>query len=457
MNENINISIELISKIGTVNKDNPYADITPFALQVGYPYVHYRGIILQPDEVMLYAVPANVFNDKERVVGYTGGSAGVSVRVTKGVSIKTSSSKGKAVRSNVREYNNGDLVITNKKVIFVASMNGFEIPVKKITATKILTKQSFIIQVGNSSKNISMEESLTAYVLTMIEHVTDSNIRGVDLFKNYHLVQDNMTLEQINMCREVKERAHNICAHKIKEKRKKKGFLLLLGAVVLIIFLMIIGSMNERDVDKTGNNELRQEANIPETNYSDEEIVSFEKHPRICDTLESGEKFVEFIGDRRIQVMTTAEYNKFGKDKSNIIDNAVVYMIANPLQADYIGRIIINIYEEDFAANMTIDKAVEIMLSYLPKNFLEIYKLDRAYIRENEKAIIYTYATRLNEAGIEFHNNGNKQYSYYLSFYISYYKESGNWGISCDYSAYGDKGIDWIEKYAAPWEINLNQ
>lgn len=75
---------------------------------------------------------------------------------------------------------------------------------------------------------------------------------------------------------------------------------------------------------------------------------------------------------------------------------------------------------------MIIDKAVESMLLYLLEDCFEIYKLDRAYIRETEKAIVYTYATRLNEVRIKFHNNGNKQYLYCLS----YRKGNGTWEIN---------------------------
>ena len=41
------------------------------------------------DEILIYATPAATFKDKEQIVGYTGKSAGVSVRVAKGVTVRS--------------------------------------------------------------------------------------------------------------------------------------------------------------------------------------------------------------------------------------------------------------------------------------------------------------------------------------------------------------------------------
>ena len=50
---------------------------------------------------------------------------------------------------------------------------------------------------------------------------------------------------------------------------------------------------------------------------------------------------------------------------------------------------------------------------------------------------------------------GFPQYSYYYGFRITHRKDLECWILETDFSAYGDHGIDWINKYATPWNINL--
>lgn len=68
--------------------------------------------------------------------------------------------------------------------------------------------------------------------------------------------------------------------------------------------------------------------------------------------------------------------------------------------------------------------------------------------------ITYTYACRLNDAGIEHQKLKESQYSNYYYFKIYKYS-SGGWIVETGYSAYGDKDKGWIEKYAEPWNIEL--
>ena len=66
------------------------------------------------------------------------------------------------------------------------------------------------------------------------------------------------------------------------------------------------------------------------------------------------------------------------------------------------------------------------------------------------------YSCRLNEAGVEYHNNGHSEYSYCYYFRITHYIDSNQWSITTGYAAYGDKDLGWIEKYADPWEIDIS-
>ena len=58
------------NKICAHNAVNPYVDITPYELKVGFPIVKYAGFFPSAGEVIIYAVPSATFTDKEQVVAY---------------------------------------------------------------------------------------------------------------------------------------------------------------------------------------------------------------------------------------------------------------------------------------------------------------------------------------------------------------------------------------------------
>lgn len=101
-------------------------------LKLGNMIVKEPGIQMNEGEVCFYVGPAKGFQDKEKVVGYTGGGAGVSFRIMKGVSVHTGSSAKKAVRENVRDYSNGKLYLTNQRVLLLAPKYGFSVTLPKL-------------------------------------------------------------------------------------------------------------------------------------------------------------------------------------------------------------------------------------------------------------------------------------------------------------------------------------
>lgn len=143
---------------------------------VGVPDIRYDNIFLQKDERLIYAVPARTFVEKEQVTGYTGGNAGVSVRIAKGVSVRTGSSKGKAVRQNIIKFNDGDYVLTNKRVVFVSKNDSFEYSLKKISTAKKISSDAFIITQSGKQKNICMDESQLEIAFDFTKHAINEAI-----------------------------------------------------------------------------------------------------------------------------------------------------------------------------------------------------------------------------------------------------------------------------------------
>lgn len=146
---------------------NPYiADLSPYDNDM-IPEIHYPNLKLRPSEALLFASPANTFTSKEQVVGYSGGSRGMSVRLTKGLTYHTGGTRATPIRSDVLKFNAGDYIVTNERIVFIGLKDSFEIPVSKVTATKIYAQDAFILLAENKQKNIQIDSSQVKYALAM--------------------------------------------------------------------------------------------------------------------------------------------------------------------------------------------------------------------------------------------------------------------------------------------------
>lgn len=115
-------------------------------------------IFLNPGETCHYQVPANVLIYKNQVTGYTGGSAGVSVRVAKGVTLRSGSSRGKPIREDVPYTYPGVFTMTNQRFI-MSGEKAFEHPISKLTALGDFGgMQGITLQFGKTSHTILMQE-----------------------------------------------------------------------------------------------------------------------------------------------------------------------------------------------------------------------------------------------------------------------------------------------------------
>lgn len=219
------------------NNANPYADVSPFALAVGFPVMNYKGFFPEEGEVLIYAVRAATFKDKERVVGYTGKSAGMSVRVAKGVSIRTGSSGGNPIRSDVRKFNYGDLLVTNKRILFIGKDDNFDFKVGKISNLKLLDEDSLIIQSGRSSRNIFFGSDLIFFPFAIMNYVLEETGNGTDLYKL--VTETSPTAEQLEMCNKLKEESAAIIPQPPATNKKKKHSPLVTGLSIFFGFFAV--------------------------------------------------------------------------------------------------------------------------------------------------------------------------------------------------------------------------
>jgi len=444
------ITEEVKIKITNANRVNPYTDITPYELGITFPFVNYIGFHPLSDEVLIYAAPAATFKDKEQVLGYTGKSAGVSVRVAKGVSVRTGGTGSRAVRGTVRQSNMGDLLITNKRIIFIGKDDSFEFQVEKISTVKLLDSNSFVIQSGRSFKNVWLDTALVTYAYGLINYVINENAQGVNVCAAIKVHQSIVTPEQIELCNQVR----NECAQmKAPKPKNRQGchwgivkFLLIMAAVAAIGAVIAVSTAK----NSVGNDS--SSTNTPQ--YTLNEILALDNHPKIYDAFDAAETFYEGIDE--VQVLTVQQHSRIERNlKKTTDDETLLYFIQDSSYKKYAGTIQINLYDESVSADMTVDKAAELMVSYLPDNFFEYYSKDSSYKHTNNNYTVYVYSCRLNDTGIAYHNDGHNQYSPYYSFKIAHFEDTNQWKLETDYAAYGGSGLEWIQKYSDEWNADF--
>lgn len=189
-----------------------------------------------------------------------------------------------------------------------------------------------------------------------------------------------------------------------------------------------------------------------EPQYSIQELLQLEDHPCIFDEYSDVENYYNNINDKRIAVVDVqGHYQMERKIKSIGDDPIVLYLIKDATYHKYLGSIQINLFQPEICRDMDLEKAVKMVADYLPSDFLTYYKNDSSYQYTNNNVSVYTYSVRLSNPEIR------PDYgSYYYNFKIFHYEERDLWCIKTGPEAYGDHGLDWINKYAEDWEIDLS-
>lgn len=441
------IDEETILKIAKANRLNPYVDITPYELKMGLPFATYNNFYPAEDEVIVYATPAFTFNDKEKVVGYTGRTAGVSVRVAKGVSVRTGGSGGRAIRQNVRETSNGDLIITNKRIVFSGIDDNFDINAKKISVIKPIDRHSFLIQAGRTVKKIIVDEALIIYTMSCISFVTQYSGSEKDLYNEVIEDRNHYTSEQLDLIKQTKEQADSIIAKNeeinnatTKKSNNKKYWLI---ALAIIFVIAIISSMG-------GNKNV--------TKYTDREIINLNGHPKLYDTYDYAKNFYQNVDKNKVLIYNVPSG---GSSYWSQQEKRLIYMESDSYSAKHIDEINLNLEYADFSNSLTLDEVVEITKEYLPLDtFKEYYKVKRKFIYESSDVKTYHYAWELAEKGIEYHNNGHQELNKDIGFTIIHNTRNNTYNVKInifadDISAVASSSNEWIEQNTEKWDIEI--
>lgn len=91
-------------------------------------------VVLGEGEVAHFFGPARRYITKTKAVGRTGSGGGVSVRVAKGVSLRTGGGSSQTVYNDVTDSFVGQVILTNRRIVFLSKQNGFDCKLDAISA-----------------------------------------------------------------------------------------------------------------------------------------------------------------------------------------------------------------------------------------------------------------------------------------------------------------------------------
>lgn len=133
------------------------------------------AVILKPGEICHYQAQAMVLIIKNQVVGHTAGSGGVSVRIAKGLTLHSGSSRGHAIRDDVPYTYPGIFTMTNQRFIMTGE-KGFDYPFEKLTSVVHYGLDGVTFQFGRSSYTIlQINLPLISKIFELLAHQDTSN------------------------------------------------------------------------------------------------------------------------------------------------------------------------------------------------------------------------------------------------------------------------------------------
>lgn len=144
--------LKTICGVNNTMQDEITKDISAYE-KLGKKIIENVPLSLKKEEVCFYMNDAKAFHSKNVVTGTKSGGAGASLRIAKGVSIRTGGGESKVVRGNVNEYFDGTLYITNMRIILLAPKYGFDVMIPKITQLSY-RNDGFFIYVGSKCYSV---------------------------------------------------------------------------------------------------------------------------------------------------------------------------------------------------------------------------------------------------------------------------------------------------------------
>lgn len=123
-------------------------------------------VVLDEGEVAHFFGPARRYVTKTKAVGRTGSGAGVSVRVAKGVSVRTGGGASRTVYDDVTDFFGGQVILTNRRIVFLAKQNGFDC---KLDAISAITPEGDRLMIQAGAKNYRLAVAQQGHFAKVLE------------------------------------------------------------------------------------------------------------------------------------------------------------------------------------------------------------------------------------------------------------------------------------------------
>lgn len=433
--------MDIKKNIKQINQSNPYVDVTPYELELGYPFVDYDGIVLRSKEAMIFAVPAFSFSEKDEIIGYEENTYGRVYNYSETRSRFRGKSRSTAIRGKVTYTYNGDLVITNKRIIFIGQEDSVEFNLDEISSYKITSSNTFIIQENDMYRNIAVAEELFAYTTGFIKHVIDSNNNGIDIYEALVESDRNLTSSDRQLIKKISNEADKVMVLKPIHKKKLIKFII---AIFVLTFLLWPNGNNSNAVPPVHQPPVNQEANLSQT-----EFIQDENHPHVFDDIETVKAYYENYKPQKIMVLDGKKYSQIKNKVSFKEDDVTMYALEN-YKGEFWRNFTINIFDPEICKDIDI-KDIELLISkYFPENFFELYDICWPYIQEHDDLTEYVCYLRYKE-GVTL----DPKYPPYFEIGILHFKESNRWRIDTDFSE-SIPSSEWLEKNTKKWDVNFN-
>lgn len=134
----------------------------------GLPTVSPDTLHLTKNEICHFIGDASFCKIKKQVVGYEGGSRGVSFRLMKGVSFRVGNHRGHYVKEEVTEKLDGTIYLTSKKIVFSTMEKTFTIKYDNILT---LNNYNNMLQIQTEKKNYLFQVVDTLNFMVILEYI----------------------------------------------------------------------------------------------------------------------------------------------------------------------------------------------------------------------------------------------------------------------------------------------
>lgn len=155
------------------------------------------GISLAKDEICFYKGKARSKKTKNIITRYNRQSIGFSIRLMKGVSVRPGTGVSTPVREDVTETYEGDLYITNKRLILLAPKYGFDVQRTKISTIEPF-RNGFRLYVGEKNYDvITFDMNTITSIINLSNRYLEENSDSEKDYDNAEKIEKNEAKEEI--------------------------------------------------------------------------------------------------------------------------------------------------------------------------------------------------------------------------------------------------------------------